>query len=183
MFGNPNGNNKELEIVKLKDICENLDNQRIPVTSTNRTSGKYPYYGASGIVDYVNDYIFDEDLLLVSEDGANLIARVTPIAFSITGKAWVNNHAHVLRFKNKCTQIYVENFFKNLNINQYITGITQPKLNQERLNSIEIPIPDIESQEKYMGIKKLIDKQKFNYINKVKLLKEIINIFLGGKKI
>ena len=87
MFGNPNGNNKELEIVKLKDICENLDNQRIPVTSTNRTSGKYPYYGASGIVDYVNDYIFDEDLLLVSEDGANLIARVTPIAFSITGKA------------------------------------------------------------------------------------------------
>lgn len=183
MFGNPNGNNKELEIVKLKDICENLDNQRIPVTSTNRTSGKYPYYGASGIVDYVNDYIFDEDLLLVSEDGANLIARVTPIAFSITGKAWVNNHAHVLRFKNKCTQIYVENFFENLNINQYITGITQPKLNQERLNSIEIPIPDIESQEKYMGIKKLIDKQKFNYINKVKLLKEIINIFLGGKKI
>ena len=183
MFGNPNVNNKELEIVKLKDICENLDNQRIPVTSTNRTSGKYPYYGASGIVDYVNDYIFDEDLLLVSEDGANLIARVTPIAFSITGKAWVNNHAHVLRFKNKCTQIYVENFFENLNINQYITGITQPKLNQERLNSIEIPIPDIESQEKYMGIKKLIDKQKFNYINKVKLLKEIINIFLGGKKI
>ena len=183
MFGNPNGNNKELEIVKLKDICENLDNQRIPVTSTNRTSGKYPYYGASGIVDYVNDYIFDEDLLLVSEDGANLIARVTPIAFSITGKAWVNNHAHVLRFKNKCTQIYVENFFENLNINQYITGITQPKLNQERLNSIEIPIPDIESQEKYMVIKKLIDKQKFNYINKVKLLKEIINIFLGGKKI
>ena len=183
MFGNPNGNNKGLEIVKLKDICENLDNQRIPVTSTNRTSGKYPYYGASGIVDYVNDYIFDEDLLLVSEDGANLIARVTPIAFSITGKAWVNNHAHVLRFKNKCTQIYVENFFENLNINKYITGITQPKLNQERLNSIEIPIPDIESQEKYMGIKKLIDKQKFNYINKVKLLKEIINIFLGGKKI
>lgn len=185
MFGNPNGNNKELEIVKLKDICENLDNQRIPVTSTNRTSGKYPYYGASGIVDYVNDYIFDEDLLLVSEDGANLIARVTPIAFSITGKAWVNNHAHVLRFKNKCTQIYVENFFENLNINQYITGITQPKLNQERLNSIEIPIPDIESQEKYMGIKKLIDKQKFelekqkqNYID---LKKGLMQQLLTGK--
>lgn len=183
MFGNPNENNKGLEIVKLKNICENLDNKRIPVTSTNRTSGKYPYYGASGIVDYVNDYIFDKDLLLVSEDGANLIARVTPIAFSITGKAWVNNHAHVLRFKNKCTQIYVENFFENLNINQYITGITQPKLNQERLNSIDIPIPDIEDQEKYMGIKNLIDKQKFNYINKIKLLNEIINIFLGGKKI
>ena len=185
MFGNPNENNKGLEIVKLKNICENLDNKRIPVTSTNRTSGKYPYYGASGIVDYVNDYIFDEDLLLVSEDGANLIARVTPIAFSITGKAWVNNHAHVLRFKNKCTQIYVENFFENLNINQYITGITQPKLNQERLNSIEIPIPDIESQEKYMGIKKLIDKQKFelekqkqNYID---LKKGLMQQLLTGK--
>ena len=185
MFGNPNENNKGLEIVKLKNICENLDNQRIPVTSTNRTSGEYPYYGASGIVDYVNDYIFDEDLLLVSEDGANLIARVTPIAFSITGKAWVNNHAHVLRFKNKCTQIYVENFFENLNINQYITGITQPKLNQERLNSIEIPIPDIESQRKYMEIKKLIDKQKFELEkqkqNYIELKKGLMQQLLTGK--
>ena len=90
-------NNQPVEWKKLGEVAENMDYLRKPITSGNRVSGNYPYYGASGIVDYVDNYIFDGDFLLVSEDGANLVARKTPIAFSISGKNWVNNHAHVLQ--------------------------------------------------------------------------------------
>ena len=106
-----------------------------------RTIGNYPYYGASGIVDYVSDYIFEGDTLLVSEDGANLLARVTPIAFSVTGKYWVNNHAHILKFENMATQRYVEFYLGSIKLDEYITGTAQPKLNQSAMNSIPIPIP------------------------------------------
>jgi type I restriction enzyme M protein len=98
------GINTEWEMVELGSICENLDSKRKPVTASDRKEGIYPYYGASGIVDYVDEYIFDDEYLLVSEDGANLLARVTPIAFSVSGKIWVNNHAHILKFENKPTQ-------------------------------------------------------------------------------
>lgn len=125
----------------LPDISENLDSIRIPVTKKNRTEGKYPYYGASGIVDYVDDYLFDEDLLCISEDGANLLMRTYPIAFPISGKVWVNNHAHVLRFKSLITQKYVEYYFSGLKLDEYITGAAQPKLTQKALNSIIINIP------------------------------------------
>ena len=122
-------------------ISTNLDSKRIPVTKSDRTSGEYPYYGASGIVDYVADYIFDGDTLLVSEDGANLLARSTPIAFSVSGKYWVNNHAHILKFKNIATQRFVEFYLESIKLDEYITGAAQPKLNQKALNSIPIPIP------------------------------------------
>ena len=104
---------------KLPDLSENLDNIRIPVTKKNRSEGKYPYYGASGIVDYVDDYLFDEDILLISEDGANLLMRTYPITFPISGKVWVNNHAHVLRFKSMITQKYVEYFFSGMKHRHY----------------------------------------------------------------
>jgi type I restriction enzyme S subunit len=125
----------------LPDISENLDSIRVPVTKKNRTEGKYPYYGASGIVDYVDDYLFNEDLLCISEDGANLLMRTYPIAFSISGKVWVNNHAHVLRFKSMTTQKYVEYCFSGMKLDEYITGAAQPKLTQKALNSIVINIP------------------------------------------
>ena len=125
----------------LPEISENLDSMRIPITKKNRAEGIYPYYGASGIVDYVNDYIFDEDLLCISEDGANLLMRTYPIAFPITGKVWVNNHAHVLRFKSMVTQKYVEYYFAGLKLDDYITGAAQPKLTQKALNKINIHIP------------------------------------------
>ena len=125
----------------LPDISENLDSIRIPVTKKNRTEGKYPYYGASGIVDYVDDYLFDEDLLCISEDGANLLMRTYPIAFPISGKVWVNNHAHVLRFKCMTTQKYIEYYFSGLKLDEYVTGAAQPKLTQKALNSIIINIP------------------------------------------
>jgi type I restriction enzyme S subunit len=106
-----------------------------------RTSGEYPYYGASGIVDYVGDSIFEDDNLLVSEDGANLLARSTPIAFSVSGKYWFNNHAHILHFENMTTQRFAEYYLESIKLDDYITGAAQPKLNQKALNSIPIPIP------------------------------------------
>ena len=110
-------------LLTLEDVAENCDNQRKPVTSGNRESGDYPYYGASGIVDYVNDYIFDGDYLLISEDGANLLARNTPIAFSITGKNWVNNHAHVLKFKTYVTRRFLELYLNSIDLSpRIVTG-------------------------------------------------------------
>jgi type I restriction enzyme, S subunit len=123
------------------ELSLNLDSKRIPITKSDRKSGEYPYYGASGIVDYVDDYIFDGDTLLVSEDGANLLARSTPIAFSVSGKYWVNNHAHILKFEDMATQRFVEYYFGSIRIDEYITGAAQPKLNQKALNSIPIFIP------------------------------------------
>ena len=125
----------------LDKISTNLDSKRIPITKSARKSGEYPYYGASGIVDYVADYIFEGDTLLVSEDGANLLARATPIAFSVSGKYWVNNHAHILKFKNMATQRFIELYLESIKLDEYITGAAQPKLNQKALNSIPIPIP------------------------------------------
>ena len=133
----------------LDKISTNLDSKRVPITKNVRSSGEYPYYGASGIVDYVADYIFEGDNLLVSEDGANLLARSTPIAFSVSGKYWVNNHAHILHFENMATQRFAEFYLESIKLDEYITGAAQPKLNQKALNSIPIPIPkSVETQSK-----------------------------------
>ena len=129
------------EVKKLNQISDNLDSKRVPITKSVRNGGNVPYYGASGIVDYVADFLFDEDLLCISEDGANLIARTYPIAFSISGKTWVNNHAHVIRFNNLTTQKFVELYLNSIKIDDYVSGMAQPKLNQTMLNRIPIPFP------------------------------------------
>ena len=127
--------------VTLDEISQNCDNLRKPITSGKRESGAYPYYGASGIVDYVKDFIFDGDYLLISEDGANLLTRNTPIAFSISGRNWVNNHAHVLKFDTYELRRYVEFYLNSIDLSPYISGGAQPKLNQKNLNRIPIPMP------------------------------------------
>lgn len=132
--------------VYLPDISENLDRSRVPITKADRKPGNVPYYGASGEVDRVADFIFDEDLLLVSEDGANLLARTYPIAFSISGKSWVNNHAHVLRFANPTDQEYVRLYLNSIPLDDFVSGMAQPKLNQKALNSIPIPFPPDEER-------------------------------------
>lgn len=133
-------------------LSTNLDSRRIPITKSDRKSGEYRYYGASGIVDYVADYIFDGDTLLVSEDGANLLMRSTPIAFSVSGKYWVNNHAHILKFKHMATQRFVEFYLESIKLDEFITGAAQPKLTQKALNSIPIPISkSIEEQAKIVA--------------------------------
>lgn len=141
-----------IQAVTLDTIAENCDSQRKPVTSGSRENGDIPYYGASGIVDYVKDYIYDGDYLLISEDGANLIARTTPIAFSVSGKIWVNNHAHVLRFDEYATRRYVEMYLNSIDLTPYITGAAQPKLNQKNLNDIKIPLPQLPEQQRIVDI-------------------------------
>ena len=143
---------QKVEWKKLGEVAENLDNLRRPVTGNNRVAGEYPYYGASGIVDYVDNYIFDGDYLLISEDGANLTARKTPIAFSISGKNWVNNHAHVLKFETYVERKFVEYYLNNLDISEYVSGAAQPKLNQANLNRIPIPIPPLSVQSRIVEI-------------------------------
>jgi type I restriction enzyme, S subunit len=120
----------------------NHDGQRRPVKASDRASrqGQYPYYGASGIIDYVNDYIFEGDYLLIAEDGANLVSRSTPIAFPASGKFWVNNHAHIIQPNSGVLQSYLEFYINWLDMTPYITGSAQPKLTQKSLNRIPIAV-------------------------------------------
>ena len=160
LFGDPVTNSKGWQTKRFDSICENLDSRRKPITASERVAGDYPYYGASGIVDYVADYIFDEDILLVSEDGANLLMRSTPIAFSVRGKVWVNNHAHALRFDDMGLQKYIEVFFSMIDISDQITGSAQPKLNQAKLNSMIFPIPNKELTDYFLQFIAQVDKSK-----------------------
>lgn len=141
-----------VEYKTLPEISENCDKQRKAVTKGKRKAGIYPYYGASGVVDYVDDYIFDGNYLLISEDGANLVARNTPIAFSVSGKNWINNHVHVLKFNSIDIQKFVEIYFNSIDLNKYISGGAQPKLNQDNLNKIPIPIPPLDKLSKIVKI-------------------------------
>ena len=163
----------------ITDISENLDAMRIPIKSGNRKEGKYPYYGASGVVDYVSDYIFDENILLISEDGANLKDRVTPIAFSSSGKVWVNNHAHVLRFENPSLQRYVEHYFNYNRIDSYLTGTAQPKLNQDKLNSIPIPIPDTNKIIRFEEVSHQADKSEFELRKSIEAIDQVIKSLIN----
>ena len=136
----------------LGEVSVNLDSKRVPITKANREKGNVPYYGASGIVDHVKGYLFDEPLLLVSEDGANLLARTYPIAFSVSGKTWVNNHAHVLRFESAITQRFVELYLNSISLEPYVSGMAQPKLNQKKLSGIPIPLPPLEEQQRIVAV-------------------------------
>ena len=134
------------EWVRLGEIVDVLDSLRRPVTKQDRVSGPYPYYGASGIVDFVSNYIFDEPLVLVGEDGAKWSSG-EKTAFSISGKTWVNNHAHVLRpDRSVLIDAYLVFTLVGMDLGSFITGMTVPKLNQARLVSIGIPLPPMAEQ-------------------------------------
>ncbi|MCA9198943.1 MAG: restriction endonuclease subunit S [Planctomycetales bacterium] len=139
---------KEVELGVVIDL---YDSKRIPLSGKERSTrqGKYPYYGASGIIDYIDDYIFDGDYLLVAEDGENLNSRKLPISFWGRGKFWVNNHAHILLGKDgKANTDYIRHWFSQANISGYITGAAQPKLSQGNLRRIKLNLPDISVQDK-----------------------------------
>jgi type I restriction enzyme S subunit len=135
--------------VTFTSIIENFDGKRIPLKSEDRKKrqGDYPYYGASGIIDYIDDYIFDGKFLLISEDGANLLARNTPIAFIAKGQFWVNNHAHIVQTRFNIPLEYLKIFFNGFDLQYYITGSAQPKLTQSNLNKIQIPLPPLPEQQ------------------------------------
>lgn len=133
----------------LEDLAEILNQKRIPLSSMERATrqGVYPYYGASGVIDYVNDFIFDGEHVLISEDGENLKSRQTPIAFIADGKFWVNNHAHIVRGKKDFLNRLIVYYFQNLDLNPYLTGAVQPKLNKATLTSIAIYLPESEIEQ------------------------------------
>jgi type I restriction enzyme S subunit len=129
-------------------LTTNHDGRRVPVKSADRAKrpGPYPYYGASGIIDHVDDFLFEGDFLLISEDGANLLARVTPIAFRASGQFWVNNHAHVVESKSGLVDAYLEIVINGRDIQTYVTGSAQPKLTQAALNEMHVPVPSTVEQ-------------------------------------
>ena len=133
---------------KLDDVVEFLDTMRKPLEGAKRIPGPYPYYGASGIVDYVDGYLFDEELILLSEDGANITDRNYPVCFLASGKYWVNNHAHVLRTKQENENNFICNSLERKDYTQYNTGMAMPKLNKETCKKIPISCPGFEEQKK-----------------------------------
>ena len=133
---------------KLDDVVEFLDTMRKPLEGAKRISGPYPYYGASGIVDYVDGYLFDEELILLSEDGANITDRNYPVCFLASGKYWVNNHAHVLRTKKGNENNFICNSLERKDYTQYNTGMAMPKLNKETCRKIPVLCPTFEEQQK-----------------------------------
>lgn len=173
------------ELKKLGELVENFDGKRVPLSKRERITGEYPYYGATGIIDYVKDYIFDEKLILIGEDGAKWGANENS-AFIVDGKYWVNNHAHVLK-PNR--EIILDKFLieilNKFDLSIYITGLNVPKLNQGNLNEIQIPFPPITIQEKIVSeIEVLEVKEKNAKVQVEKLKLQASNLFVfDGERI
>ena len=132
--------------LKIGDITKNFDSKRVPIRERDRVSGEYPYYGASGIVDYVHEYIFDGNFILVAEDGENLRSRKTPIAFPASGKFWVNNHAHIVQGNELSDTRFIGYLIEATDISGFLTGSTIPKLNQQNFNDIPVMVPPLADQ-------------------------------------
>jgi type I restriction enzyme S subunit len=131
----------------------NRDGERIPVRKEERVrrAKTYDYYGASGVIDKIDGYLFDKPLLLIGEDGANLVNRSTPIAFMARGHYWVNNHAHVLDGITEHFLRFIELFVNAIDLKPYLTGTAQPKMNQARMNSIPVALPPEAEQRRIVG--------------------------------
>ena len=142
-----------VEYKKLGEVCEILDSQRKPVTKKDRTTGQYPYYGANGIKDYVDEFIFEGTFLLVGEDGSVVTEHGCPVVHWATGKIWVNNHAHILKEKEGLRLRFLFHYLQTVNIQHLVKGVP-PKLNQKKLREILTPVPPLPIQNE---IVKLLD--------------------------
>ncbi len=141
---------EKLKYTRVEECCEILDSMRIPITASDRKEGKYPYYGANGIQDYVNDYIFDDELVLLAEDGGNFYfgSKEKPIAYRVSGKCWVNNHAHVLKPKEEIDVDYLCYSLMFYKVDGMINGATRKKLTQTAMKKMKIPLRNIVEQKK-----------------------------------
>ena len=162
------------EVAELGQLANFLDELRKPIKSSDREKmkGAYPYYGASGIIDYVNNYIFDDELILLGEDGENILSRNLRLAFIVRGKVWVNNHAHVLKAKEGCSTAFLAEKLESLNYDQYNSGTAQPKLNKRTCSKIKFPIPPTKTEQTAIatalsdmdalieGVEKLLEKKR-----------------------
>jgi len=136
----------------LGDLVDILDRLRKPITKRDRKAGPYPYYGATGILDHVDGYLFDEPLVLIGEDGAKWEPGANS-AFAIDGKTWVNNHAHVIRpLREKVLDGWLIYYLNGADLMPFISGMTVPKLNQGRLREIPIPLPPLEEQQRIVAV-------------------------------
>ena len=133
-------------MAKLGDVCEILDSKRVPITASNRKAGIYPYYGANGIQDYVDDYLFDDELVLLAEDGGHFGSTEKPIAYRVSGKCWVNNHAHVLKPKDGLDVDYLCYSLMFRDVTNIVNGATRQKLTQADMKQIDIFLPSIDEQ-------------------------------------
>ena len=162
-----------MEFIRIEDCCEILDSQRKPVTESERVPGMYPYYGANGIQGTINQYIFDDKLVLVAEDGGHFGSKTKPIAYLVNGKCWVNNHAHVLRAKKGFLAEYICYGLMFYKIEGYINGATRQKLTQAALRKLIIPKISVEYQKDIvdkLDLVKCIIEKKQNIINELDLL-------------
>lgn len=135
-----------MEMMYVEDCCEILDSMRVPITASDREEGEYPYYGANGLQDYVADYIFDDELVLLAEDGGNFGSKERPIAYRVSGKCWVNNHAHVLKPKVGLNVDYLCYSLMFYKVDGMINGATRQKLTQAAMCKMKIPLRTLEEQ-------------------------------------
>ncbi|WP_407160867.1 restriction endonuclease subunit S [Aeromonas caviae] len=178
-------------VTNLKYVFDSLDYRRIPLSAEQRgeRQGDYPYYGASGVIDGVDDYLFDEECVLVGEDGANLIMRSTPLAFVVSGKYWVNNHAHILRMHDGLNRYWAA-VINNVDIKPIVSGSAQPKLTAEALGNIKVAFPQDTTEREELLIHINAETPKFDELighanQQVILLKErrsaLISAAVTGK--
>jgi type I restriction enzyme S subunit len=172
------------ELKKLGEVAEVLDNLRKPITKKDRIEGEYPYYGATGVLSFVHNYIFSEKLVLIGEDGAKWLSGDNT-SFIANGKYWVNNHAHVIRPKrNIILDEWIVYFLNFSDLTPFITGMTVPKLNQEKMRSIQLPLPPIQEQQRILAILDeaftKIGKAKANAEQNLKNAKELFESYLQG---
>ncbi len=163
------------EVQPIKHAFKSLNFRRIPLSGEIRgeRKGSFRYYGASGVIDYIDDYIFDESTVLVGEDGANLVSRSTPLAFSAHGKYWVNNHAHILKPKDHLADYWAE-AIEHIDVNPIVTGSAQPKLTAEALSNLKITFPtDLDER---MEIDHYIKSKKENYGNLISKAEQAIQL-------
>jgi type I restriction enzyme S subunit len=162
MFGDPVSNPMGWEKFEFSKVAKNENSKRVPVKQSDRDKreGEYPYYGATGIIDTIDDYKFDGEFLLIAEDGKNLLFRKKNNAFIAKGKFWVNNHAHVLSPNGVTDMRYLEFFLNSIDFGPYISGIDQIKLNKESLNKIPVPVPPINLQNQFAERVAVIEEQK-----------------------
>lgn len=159
----------------LEDCCEILDSMRIPIKASDRKEGPYPYYGANGIQDHVDDYIFDDELVLLAEDGGNFGSRERPIAYRVSGKCWVNNHAHVLKPKNDSLDVdYLCYSLMFYNTAGLVNGATRQKLTQATMREMLIPMRSIEEQKHIIEMLNRVVEIKFHRQNELVKLDELI---------
>ncbi|WP_082768520.1 restriction endonuclease subunit S [Nocardiopsis alborubida] len=147
----------EWKTFRIADVTTNHNARRVPIKSLERKRGQFPYYGASGIVDHIDDYIFNGEYLLIAEDGENLRTRKTPIAFIAAGKFWVNNHAHVVQGNELANSQFLAYALSKTDISGYLSGSTQPKLTKASLNGMLIRLPERNTQDSIVAILKALD--------------------------